>query len=137
MPQSYIGIDYGLRRVGLAIGDSVTGAARPLATLSRDFDAILREIRRWQPSACVVGLPLTDDGREQPMTATARRFARRLAQHVDAEVHLVDERMSSVAAASMIRAERDHGTRTGRVRREHIDSQAACLILQQWMDEHA
>lgn len=134
MPATYLGFDFGLARIGVAVGDSITGSARPLKTVPRDWQQILELLAEWAPSECVVGLPLTADGGEQEITATARRFAGRLSTEWGGPVHLSDERMSSLSATSMMRATRATGTRRRPMPSEQIDSQAACLILQQWMD---
>lgn len=135
VPGTYLGFDFGLARIGVAVGDSITGSARPLKTVTRDWPGILALLAEWQPQACVVGLPLTADGGEQEITATARRFAGRLRSEWGGPVHLVDERMSSLSATTMMRATRSTGGRRRPMQQEQIDSQAACLILQQWMDE--
>lgn len=134
MDQIYLAFDYGLKRIGVAQADSITGQARALTTLPSEWAAVSQLVRDWQPDHLVVGLPLTLDGGEQEITASARRFARRLAHEFRLPVSLCDERMSSVAAQDMLRAQRASGERRRRLKKQDIDSHAASVILQQWLD---
>ncbi len=134
-----LGFDFGLRRIGVAVGETVTGSAHPVTTLQCaqpgqvDWDAITRLIAEWQPDALVVGLPQRDDGSDGEMAQAARRFSRRLQGRYGLTVHLVDERLSSQEAR-----ERLHD-RGGRARRDKaaIDMIAASVILETWLREHA
>ncbi|HVT37284.1 MAG TPA: Holliday junction resolvase RuvX, partial [Nevskiaceae bacterium] len=72
----FLAFDYGEKRIGAAVGDDVTGSARPLPVLaSGEWKSIERVIAEWRPAEIIVGLPLDDSGAEQPMTVAARRFA--------------------------------------------------------------
>lgn len=133
-----LAFDYGQKRLGTAIGDDLTGSARPGPTLPPDdWTAIGRQIAEWRPAALVVGLPLDEDGGEQPMSEGARRFARQLEQRYALPVHLADERYSSRAADDHLRAARASGQMTRRVRKGDRDGQAARVILEQWLAERA
>ena len=134
MAQTYLAFDFGLKRIGVAQADSITGQARALATLPSEWSAVTRLVQDWRPDHLIVGLPLTLDGGEQEITATARRFARRLAHEFRLPVSLCDERMSSLAAQDMLRAQRASGERRRRLKKQDIDSHAARVILQQWLD---
>ncbi|SHH23056.1 putative holliday junction resolvase [Hydrocarboniphaga daqingensis] len=135
----YLAFDYGQRRIGTAIGDRLTGAARPLATIAQhsqpDWAAIDRLIADWRPAALIVGLPLDEDGGEQPITEPARRFARQLEARTRLPVHLADERYSSRAADDALRSARASGAMNRRVRKGDRDGEAARIILEQWMAE--
>ncbi|MGD9000034.1 MAG: Holliday junction resolvase RuvX [Granulosicoccaceae bacterium] len=127
-PQILLGFDFGERRTGVAIGQTLAGTARPLTTLAtrdgaQDFVAIGKLIKEWQAEALVVGLPLHMDGTEQPLTHRVRRFARQLEGRFHLPVYLVDERLSSDEASRLT------GKKTG------IDADAACIILQDWMQQ--
>lgn len=136
-----IGIDFGTRKTGLAVGHRLTGSARPLEpvrcageqTLLLELKAV---IEKWRPSRIVVGLPLAGDGSESDMSRKVRSFADRLAeQHPDTVIELHDERLTSHAAAGAF-ADRRH---TGRARKRdavRLDSLAAAMILESWMAEH-
>jgi len=131
-----LAFDFGTRKIGVAIGNTLTRTARPLATIESDasaarFDAIAALIDEWQPDAIIVGRPLHADGGEHEMTARAERFARQLHGRFGLKVSCVDERFTTVAAdAALVRA----GVR-GRERRAVRDAVAAQLILQSWFDE--
>jgi len=125
-----LAFDYGERRIGIAVGQRLTGTATPLATIrsknSRpDWDAIARIIAKWQPGALVVGLPLNMDGTEQPVTQASRRFANQLKGRFHLPVHWADERLSTREALSLSSADGPGGP--------GIDAVAAQVILQGWL----
>ena len=127
-----LGFDFGKIRIGVAVGQSITGTARPLKTIGcdnyrPDWEAIGGLIRTWHPTHLVVGLPLTMDGAQQEISDAARRFARQLAGRYGLPVHLVDERLSSAEARTFLRE-------AGR-RDEQVDPVAAKLILESWLAE--
>lgn len=135
---TYLAFDFGTKRIGIAVGDTVTRSARPLTALPsrngdwRQIDAIVAE---WQPLACIVGLPLNDDGGEQTITRLAREFATALQSRFPGRVHLCDERYSSKSAHESLRNARADGSLNRRLRPGDKDSAAACLILEQWLTE--
>jgi putative Holliday junction resolvase len=119
-PLSFLAFDFGLKRVGVASGNTVLGAARALATISdegdRRFARIEALIAEWQPDALVVGVPFHPDGAEHDNTRRARRFARQLHGRFRLPVHEVDERYSTTEAA------REGGD---------VDAASAAVILDQ------
>lgn len=121
----FLAFDFGTRRVGVAVGTTVLGHARPLATLAQEgparFDAIAALIGQWQPDALVVGVPFHPDGTAHENTARARRFARQLHGRFKLPVHEVDERYTSVEAEA------------GGARGAAVDAAAAALILEQFL----
>lgn len=132
-----MGFDFGLKRIGIAVGQSVTGSASPLGVAAvrggePDWEAIGRLIAEWRPGALVVGLPYNMDLSEQEMTGHARRFAEGLAQRFLLPVHTVDERLSSREAEAQLKERRQQGRR--RITREDIDGAAACVILESWFN---
>src|SRR3954466_6435801 len=128
------GFDVGTKIVGVAVGNRLTGTARALAAIPvRDgqpdgqiLDTLGPE---WLPAELVVGLPLDNEGKEQPMTRTARRFAERIAERYGLPVAFADERMSSQEAARLCAAARAAGTRK-RSDVKSIDAEAAAVILE-------
>ena len=121
-----LAFDFGLKRIGVAVGNTITLQARPLTVIAAEsneakFAAISALLAEWTPSRCIVGLPFHPDGAEHEMTARCRRFANQLHGRFGVETALVDERYSSAVL-------------TGR-RGEAIDDQSAALILQQYFDE--
>ncbi|MFY9972815.1 MAG: Holliday junction resolvase RuvX [Chromatiaceae bacterium] len=132
-----LGFDFGPRKIGVAVGQSVTGTARPLTTLrSRndrpDWPGIESLVREWQPSAVVLGLPLGTDDVPVDWADRIYRFARQIQGRFGLAVHLVDERLTSVEARRQIRA--TPGLRPTDHHRE--DAVAAALILETWLSEH-
>ena len=133
----YLGFDYGLKRIGLAVGDDLTRLARPLPVLSNgrepDWQSIDKLLREWRPDAAIVGLPVTMDGGDQPITGPARQFAETLRRRYGLPVFMVDERMSSRAADDEIRSARADGRKKNRVQKGERDGVAARLILEQYL----
>ena len=130
-----LAFDFGLRRIGVAIGTTRLRTARALTTIdvednARRFTAIGALIDEWQPERLVVGLPLHADGTPHEMTARARRFARQLEGRYGIAVVEVDERYTTELARSALR---DAG-RGGREDRALRDAMAAELILQAYLD---
>jgi putative Holliday junction resolvase len=133
-----LAFDYGARRIGVAVGQTLTGTASPAGTLqahgsSPDWTAIERCVRQWSPGRALVGLPYNMDGSETTLTATCRAFGDELARRFGLPVEFVDERLTSAAAADELREARRSGARSRRVRREDIDATAARLILETWL----
>lgn len=129
---TYLAFDFGEKRIGSAVGDSITGTARPLATLD-GLDAVLRLIQDWRPKALVVGLPLNEDGGEQAITTKTRAFVKQLEARCQLPVYLADERYSSRAADDVLRSARASGAMNRRVRKGDRDGLAAKIILEQWL----
>ncbi len=127
-----LGFDYGTRKIGVAVGQTLTGTANPLQTLQLvnhkpDWARIAQLIEEWQPDALVVGLPLDVDGSETDATEPARRFSRQLEGRFHLKVHLADERFTSFEARDRL----GHKAK----RWEDYDAVAAKLILETWLDE--
>jgi putative Holliday junction resolvase len=141
-----LGIDYGLRRIGLAVSDATGMLARPLQTLERgdgrsdadSVDAVLAVIEDMTVSGdavagIVVGLPRRLDGSPNDQTAAVERFADRLRSATTLPVHLQDERLTSKEAESRLAIrERDW-----RKRKARLDAAAAAVVLQDYLDAHA
>lgn len=134
MSSIYLAFDYGEKRIGAAVGDDLTGTARPLPALSTgDWTAISKLLAEWRPTALVVGLPLDESGGDQGITVAARKFAAQLQERARLPVHVSDERYSSRAADDVLRGARASGRMTRRVRKGDRDGQAARIILEQWL----
>ncbi|RKW41074.1 MAG: Holliday junction resolvase RuvX [Lautropia sp.] len=132
-----LAFDFGEKRIGVATGNTLTGAAQPLGTVAETttdgrFARIGALIREWQPARLVVGRPLHPDGAAHEVTARAERFARQLEGRFGLPVSLVDERYSSVAAQARLRAQ-GRGAR-GRAA-QGDDAMAAAIILEQYLSE--
>ena len=131
----FLAFDYGTKRIGVAIGDAVTRAARGLGAVPQDWARIGQLLAEWSPAACIVGLPLGEAGEEQAITRQARQFAQQLQQRFKGPVHLCDERYSSRSARGDLRDARASGAMKRRVREGDKDSAAARVILEQWLAE--
>jgi putative Holliday junction resolvase len=122
-PRSFLAFDFGVKRVGVATGNTLVGAAQPLRTLTvigdARFEAIGALIREWAPDGLVVGVPFHPDGAPHDNTTRARRFGRQLQGRFGLPVHEVDERYTTTAA-------RESGARDA-------DAAAAALILDQFL----
>jgi len=126
--ETVLGFDFGLKRIGVAIGNSLLKQAQPLtvitaATNDAKFAAIAALVQEWQPARCVVGLPSHPDGAEHEMTVRCRRFANQLSGRFGVATVMVDERYSSAVIPQ----------RRGDV----IDAEAAAIILQQYFNDYA
>lgn len=130
-----LGFDYGRSRIGVAVGQTITGTGSPLATVKADqgkpdWSAIEKLMHEWQPTLFVVGMPKNMDGSEHQLTATITRFGNQLHGRYGLQVHYVDERLSSREAERSLmlgQAKKDKGV---------IDRVAAQLILQTWLDQN-
>lgn len=136
-----LGIDYGERRIGLALSDPLAMIAQPLPTITRrrgkrpPYAEIERVVAASDVTELVVGLPLTSEGDESEWTAEVRAFADKLAQRTGLPVHFIDERMTSARAQRTIRA--SGLSRSQRQEKERVDAAAAMLILQAHLDARA
>ena len=133
--------DYGTRRTGVAVGQRLTGTARPLTTLDMprgapDWNAIDALLREWRPSQLVVGRPTRMDGTPVPLTQAAEDFARELGERFRLPVAMIDERLSSRAAETLLREQRVEGRR-GRIDKADVDRYAAALLLEDWLAQPA
>lgn len=120
--------DYGTRRVGVAVGNTMTKLGQPLKTIAEPnidvrFKAIEGLIKEWQPNRLVVGLPCYPDGAEHEMSQKARRFGNQLSGRFQLPVDWVDERYTS----AVLEGDPDM--------RDNLDAQSAALILEQYFLE--
>jgi len=139
-PRVILAFDFGLRRIGVACGDTVSRTAAPQGGVSASaagphWEGIDALMRNWQPAIIVVGLPYNADGSESAVTQAARGFAGALTKRYALPVELVDERYSSLEAETRLQQERESGLRKRRVAKADIDAAAACIILERWLSE--
>ncbi len=135
MPEGvYIGFDFGYKRIGVAVGQRLTGSASPLNTLDAkhgvpNWDVVKKVIDDWRPQALIVGLPTCIDDKELYTTAASKGFARQLRKRFSLPVHLVDERLTTMEARAHLFAEGGYR----KIKQSEIDCIAACIILEQWL----
>ncbi len=131
-----LGIDYGSKRIGLAVGNTDGGIASPLATvqvrgsLADQIEAVVAYARQYEVSAFVVGLPLNMDDTEGPQARVTRRFGRELTRCTGQTVHYFDERLSSITADELL----GQGELSRKKRKARHDRVAAQVILQGFLD---
>ena len=136
MPSTILAFDFGHRRIGVAVGQDITGSASPLGVIRNGESGIDRAriselIQEWQPATLVVGKPLHADGSESEMTEAADAFAQSL-EAFGLPVVLTDERFSSVEAERQLKQARAAGQR-GRISKEDIDAAAAGTIAERYL----
>ena len=132
-----MGFDFGTVRIGVAIGETLTGLAHPLTMipsepLARRFEQIGALLAEWQPNQIIVGLPTSLEGAENEMTQRCRRFGNQLHGRFNLPVTWVDERLSSAEAEQRLR----QTGQTARATKVNVDAVAAQILLQQWLDQH-
>lgn len=135
-PITVLGFDFGLKHIGVAIGQSVTHSASPVTTLSAkdgipNWNEIAQLIETWNPKALIIGIPLHLDGTVQPMTHCARRFMNRLHARFKLPVHAVDERLTSWEAKQRTSV-KPSAHKQKRIEQE-THAFAAVILIEQWM----
>jgi putative Holliday junction resolvase len=135
--RTVLAFDFGLQRIGVAVGEPELGTAHPLQGVSAHtqpgrLTAIEQLVKEWRPSLLVVGRPLGEDGAPHEMTRRAERFARQLSGRFRLPVELVDERYSSAEVESRMRAAYGGRKAASLARGKTLDSHAAQIILEQY-----
>jgi putative Holliday junction resolvase len=129
-----LGFDFGAKRLGVAVGETVTGIASPLTTIAGEanaerFQALEKLVREWRPAGFVVGRPKHADGSPHEVARLAEKFARRLAATFKVPVAFVDETLTSATAEAQLRETRTRARKPG-----DVDALAAAIILQSFLD---
>lgn len=132
--KSVLSFDFGMKSIGLALGQTVTGTASPLSALKAqdgipNWDMLEALINQWQPKALLVGLPLNMDGTEQALTTNVKKFAARLKHKYKVPVFFQDERLSTVDAKARLFELGGYKKLT----KDKVDSVSACLIYESWL----
>lgn len=136
---SILGFDYGLARIGVAVGQTISDTASPLCVLHNQdgqvhWDDISLLIQEWQPVGLVVGLPLRLNGEEQAFTQNARKFAQRLGGRYNLPVFLIEEQLSSIAAEQRLKANHKTAPKNRHSRDMLLDAHAAQILLSNWLE---
>ncbi len=134
--RTILAFDFGLRRIGVAVGQDVTGSASPLGIVANrdsgvDHDAIAALIREWRPSVLVVGMPSHADGSPTDLAEPIAAFIVELERY-DLPIDTIDERHTSVEAERVLKDARASGSR-GRISKESIDAAAAVFIAERYL----
>ena len=144
--RTLLGFDYGLARIGVAVGQELTGTATALVTVRAtdgkpDWDAISKLIKLWDPDELVVGLPLNMDGTFHDLSYRAQRFGNQLHGRYNLRAHFMDERLSSLEAERQLKepqqrlSKKAHQQKPKKVQKTDIDKVAAKVILESWLDQ--
>ena len=139
--RTLLAFDYGRSKIGVAVGQELTGRAAALKTLMNargrpDWNAIGALISEYRPDALLVGVPRHLDGSEHELSHTTRHFARQLHQRFSLPVYEIDERLTSEEARRLVAEQRASGLRRRPGRRGTLDMVAAQIMLQDWLDQH-
>jgi putative holliday junction resolvase len=131
--QVLLGFDFGMRRIGVAVGQTITQSAQPLPVIYAkdgipEWKQIADLIKTWQVDGLVVGMPLTMNNEEQLLSFASRKFANRLKEKYKLPVYFVDERFTTKEAKATFGQQKSSGI--------EIDSYAAKLILESWLRDH-
>ena len=134
----WLGIDFGLKRIGIAKGSTQLGTAEPLTMMRNingtpEWATLDAVVKNWQPVGLVVGLPLTEDGEAQDITHATRGFAKRCQKRYQLPLMWMDERFSPMQASETLAQLRQSGQRNKRTRKQDVDTLAAALILERWL----
>ncbi len=134
-----LGFDYGTRRTGVAVGQTITGTATPLYSLhwqgcEPNWQAIKALISTWQPQALVVGLPQTTDRQKPSMETLVKRFCNALRQKFGLPVYTCDESYTTLDAYQRLKTMRQAG-HTKKIAKGDIDAMAAAIVLESWMTD--
>ena len=141
-PEIVLALDYGLRRIGLAVADTLTRAPRPLPALQvvgdggpgeRELTALDAVARELGAHRLIAGCPYNVDGSAHPLAGRAHSFATAFGARHALPVHTVDERFSSLEAEARLRERRTSGLKRGRVAKGEVDSVSAAVILERWL----
>ncbi|AJC50678.1 Holliday junction resolvase RuvX [Coxiella endosymbiont of Amblyomma americanum] len=135
-----LGFDFGLKRIGVAVGQTFTRSANPNTVLKSkngvpDWKQVKKIIKMWAVNILVVGIPYNMDDTKQYITCAARKFADELQLNSGLPVHTVDECFTTVEAKKLLWF--DQKFKKKRKRSQQLDSYAAKIILEQWLQENA
>lgn len=135
---TFLGFDFGLKRIGVAVGQSLTQSARPLITLSAKegqpgWTELAKIVQQWRPKALIVGLPLKMDGSAQTITPHVYQFVELLQQRFNLPVFMMDERLTTKAARSELFERGGYRALQG----GKVDQVAAALILETWLEKNS
>ena len=133
--ESLIAFDFGLKYIGVAVGETFTGSSKPLECIkthpTMPWGKMDEVFKCWGPDLIIIGNPLTLEGKEQPISVHVKKFSQQLIHRYKLPVTWIDERFSTKEAKDRLFAE--HGYQG--LKKESIDALSAEIILRQWLDE--
>lgn len=136
-----IAFDFGLKRTGVAVGNTVTGSATPECTLNSkddhpDWEGVTKLFQEWKPTQIVVGMPTELDGTESPLTKAVQRFCNQIQGRYNIDVDQENEQFTSLEATRRLKQLRQSG-RKKKISKDEVDKIAAAIILENWMQRNA
>lgn len=140
-PLRLLAFDFGRKRIGTALGNSLTATATPLQTLTCDYPELpWKEIdelvANWSPDCLLLGMPSPENGKSSGLEKVLRRFAAELQKRYDKPVDFVNEAFTSYEAESRLRQQRQQG-RKKKINKSEIDQLAAAVIIETWLEGHS
>ena len=135
-----LALDFGDRRIGLAAASTQNRSSSAIGTIMArggvpDWPELDKAVREWTPNLLVIGMPYNMDGTESAMTARVLQFVDVLIERYGLPVETVDERLTSVEARDLLKEQRRQGVRRKKLKREDVDSLAAKLIAENWINQ--
>lgn len=135
--RTVLGFDFGEHRIGIAVGQTITGSATPLTTLAAvrqkpDWQQIEKLIAEWQPDLLIVGIPYYLDGSASEMTSKAERFCRQLEGRFHIPVKTVNETLTSFEAEQQLQKK----MKISQHNKQEIDKMSAAIIVQSWLEQN-
>ena len=135
-----LALDFGDRRIGLAAASTQNRSSSAIGTIMArggvpDWPELDKAVREWTPDLLVIGMPYNMDGTESAMTARVLQFVDVLIERYGLPVETVDERLTSVEARDLLKEQRRQGVRRKKLKREEVDSLAAKLIAENWINQ--
>lgn len=139
MPGYILAFDYGLKRIGVAIGNTLTVTASPLQTLTQsakglNWELVDQIIQEWEPDSLLLGIPEAETASGKSLCKKIKKFGQQLQTRYDLPLAYIDEQYTSAAAESALKNARQSGQRK-RIQKSEIDQQAAAIMLTQWFNE--
>lgn len=133
--RTLLGFDFGMKYIGIAVGQEITGSANPIGSIKAkdgipDWSNVEKYIKEWQPQLIVVGLPLNMDGTEQPVTLSAKKFGNRLSGRFGIKVEFQDERLTTTDAKEQLFAQGGYKN----LKKDNVDAMSACLIIESFFE---
>ncbi|QBG37227.1 Holliday junction resolvase RuvX [Litorilituus sediminis] len=134
--RTVLGLDFGKKYIGVAVGQEITGSANPLGSVKANdgiphWDALAKYINEWQPDIVVVGLPLNMDGSEQQLTLDAKKFGNRVSGRFALQVIFQDERLTTADAKEQLFSRGGYKN----LKKDNIDAESARLIIESFFEQ--
>lgn len=134
-----LAFDFGLKRIGVAIGNTLMASARPLTTLTQNakgipWEAIDDLFQTWKPKLLLLGMPERDSGQPSELAPAIKKFGEQLQTRYDLPLSYINEQFSSLEAKAQLKQQRQAG-RKKRLQKADIDQQAAAILLNNWFNE--